>query len=298
MIIIVIFITTFCLSILPGYADAVPVWRLSTSNADHYYTADCNLAFDTQKTYRYNIDFGGAPVFYLQLKQETGTIPLYRFFSRYWNKHIYTKNPAEGTGDSAEGIVGFVYATPTNGLVPLYRLTQPDPGSFMFPKRPKWISDNFLTTDERERQEVIRTRGFKDAGILGYVSRSGANPSCNPVYKPDFLHAETQVDTSRFLYVDATARAIHIKVSNGWRMDPWHVVAHVHFFSKGKEWARFNAHVWCAASLGGGAKECDSYYLNNSYLLDHVDQMTVSGTNEENRRDNPPPNWSTTFDAP
>lgn len=139
-------------------------------------------------------------------------VPLYRLASRTTGDHLYTtsapeRNQAEKQGYVSEGEVGNVFASPTPGTVPLYRLlsTQKGGGHFMTTSaaerdnavsklhyRPEGVSayvspkqapgsiplyrlmnprngDHFYTATPAEREEVIRKDGFHDEGIAGYI---------------------------------------------------------------------------------------------------------------------------------
>jgi hypothetical protein len=109
-------------------------------------------------------------------------------------------------------------------------------------------------------------------------------------------HREAVVDNKRFLFIDTwmpnpMSVHLHLKLSNGWRVDPWHVLAHVVFLSAGKEIARIDAHVWCPASLGGHAKECEyDYDMTRADFWPAADNIALSGETEAPRyRGKPPP---------
>ncbi len=108
------------------------------------------------------------------------------------------------------------------------------------------------------------------------------------------VHSEAEIDRHRLLYVDLTGPNpihIHLKMSNGWRLDPWHVLAHVMLFKGHNKIFQMDVHVWCPASLGGHAHECN-YDFNglppNGDVWYAADGVSVTG-NTEAPHGKPPP---------
>ncbi len=56
-----------------------------------------------------------------------------------------------------EGITAWVFPTQVCGSVPLYRLVNAP------------IEDNFYTTNDAERKNVIANNGYVDESVAGYV---------------------------------------------------------------------------------------------------------------------------------
>ena len=126
----------------------------------------------------------------------------------------------------------------------------------------------------------------------------------------DKIHKETVVDNERFVYVDAWAEGnnvrVHIKISNGWRVDPWHVLVTIEFVRGMRSLPppsngimelpvdraelpyivhTMNVHAWAAATRGAHAIEANyDYTLSIAGLWDNTDDLEVSGRNEPKKR--------------
>jgi hypothetical protein len=105
------------------------------------------------------------------------------------------------------------------------------------------------------------------------------------------LHQNFRVDDKRFLdsFVSLTktgAIHVHLKVSNGWRVNPMHVRANLIFYdATNREIFRLSGHVWCKASGGGGGKENDyDFDVPRSDVWYSAEKVALVGSYER-----PPP---------
>jgi|GEM_PF-6515 len=95
------------------------------------------------------------------------------------------------------------------------------------------------------------------------------------------MHAEANIDDHRVAYVDAWPTSpgsmhVRVKLSNGWRWDPWWVTTTAHFFS-GSQSYDMSFHAKCPASLGGHANECDYDFDKSTGIWPSFTKLTVEG---------------------
>ena len=97
------------------------------------------------------------------------------------------------------------------------------------------------------------------------------------------VHAEVNVDNHRVVYVDANLASpsvvhLHIKLSNGWRLDPWWVTVLVHFTSSGSVYNTIRVSAKCPASFGSRAHECNyDFEAPGSNFWSAVDGISIEG---------------------
>jgi uncharacterized protein DUF5648 len=126
-------------------------------------------------------------------------VPLFRLVSRTGDNHFYTTSAAERDraskqGYRDEGVAGYVATSQVPGTVPLYRLVRQE--------GPRVI--HLYTTSQSERDNAVRSQGFKAEGIAGYVPsspQSGTAP----------LERLGQPSTGEYLYTtsrDEITRAV------------------------------------------------------------------------------------------
>jgi hypothetical protein len=167
------------------------VWRLESYNGVHFYTNDCDEANGAQQAMNYRIDTEPPPAapgtpfvaFALPQTRVPGTNPLYRFLGPA-GERLLSVDPNEGAPlYKQEGIVGYLYPTPAEDRVPVYRLVQ----------LPHMCLGNFGTPYDRlyttRPAEVNHAHGlcyFNDTPpIAGYAPKTG-KASCMPgVFKPN-----------------------------------------------------------------------------------------------------------------
>ncbi|MDF3068178.1 MAG: hypothetical protein K0R38_3779 [Polyangiaceae bacterium] len=106
-----------------------------------------------------------------------------------------------------EATLGYVYATPGPGRVPVYALGESDPNADSTCFFARWKASRFkrYTTSERERDDLLKAFA-RDDGIVFYVPEA-ADDTTRTVYADDQL-----VDTpfrSRFYTVDGPEAAAH-----------------------------------------------------------------------------------------
>jgi hypothetical protein len=98
-------------------------------------------------------------------------VPLYRLRHNGNTDHFYTTNAREKDdavkryGYVYEGIQCYVFATQTNGSIPLYRLRH-NGGDV----------DHFYTTSADEKNNAVRRYGYTYEGTQCYVLQSGSVP--------------------------------------------------------------------------------------------------------------------------
>jgi len=97
-------------------------------------------------------------------------VPLYRSVNSA-NDHLLTTSQSEASasGYRMEGQAGYLSSTPSQGAVPLYRLTSNDSKVHLY------------TTDSGERDRSVRD-GYKDEGVAGFIATSQL-PGTTPFYR-------------------------------------------------------------------------------------------------------------------
>ncbi|KAF7349635.1 hypothetical protein MSAN_01689600 [Mycena sanguinolenta] len=142
--------------------NAVPFYRTYNAAAvDHYYTASVSRVnqFDSQ----WALQQVAAFVF---VDQEDSTVPLYHLYNGNVVDNFYTTSMTEVEAALKIGYqnvttdvdpMTYIYPTQICGSTPLYRLYSASG------------TDNFYTTSESERLEVIANNGYADVEIAGYV---------------------------------------------------------------------------------------------------------------------------------
>ncbi len=151
----------------------VPLYRLyNNSIDDHFYTTvkahkeGAESAEEEENRYKYEkIEC------YLSDRpyDSPDSKPLYHLYSADKNEHYYTSDANEkdilintANGDyQYQGIVGFLNATTSDGLLPLEYA------------RHSANTDNFYTVSKLEYDNAVNSYAFSPMGIVGYVSPSG-----------------------------------------------------------------------------------------------------------------------------
>jgi hypothetical protein len=134
-----------------------PVWRLVSEGGDHLYTRNWKEAVKAQTRLNYVLECDGKPAFLLADRPVNGAVPFYQFFNG--KDHFYTTSrSAEGAPYHLEGVLGYIFTSPGDGRIPLYRAFNPKSG------------DHFYTTSKPEYDaKVAKKRYQPDAGLVGYV---------------------------------------------------------------------------------------------------------------------------------
>lgn len=147
-------------------AHAVPFYRsYHSARIDHWYTADVQRINQfVQVPQGFALEGVAGLVF---VTNEPGTTPFYRLYSATVGDNYYTISTAERDAALKNGYsfddvsypLTYIYPNQTCGSVPLFHLYH----------RSK--QDNFYTTSDSERVDVISNRGYVDAdvGVAGYV---------------------------------------------------------------------------------------------------------------------------------
>ena len=99
---------------------------------------------------------------YILGTQRGGTLPLYRLSSQNGDYLLTTdtrevRRMQNRFGYHNDGVIGYIANTQWPGTLPFYRLVRPDG------------SGHFFTANAEEREQVIRTGGWRDEGVAGYV---------------------------------------------------------------------------------------------------------------------------------
>eukprot|EP01017_Pseudomicrothorax_dubius_P011414 TRINITY_DN14265_c0_g1_i2.p1 TRINITY_DN14265_c0_g1~~TRINITY_DN14265_c0_g1_i2.p1 ORF type:complete len:378 (-),score=17.83 TRINITY_DN14265_c0_g1_i2:20-1105(-) len=139
--------------------ETQPVYRwYLPKNGDHFYTIN---PAENAAVHGYVSEGIG---FYTLKKQESGSVPIYRFYLSSGD-HFYTSSAEEAktiTGTS-EGNIGYTFTNKVEGSLPLYRYYNPNTKS----------EDHFYTI----YPEKENLAGYRSEGIVGYVFSS---PSVAP----------------------------------------------------------------------------------------------------------------------
>lgn len=111
--------------------------------------------------------------------------------------HDYSTSATDASagGFKMEGVAFYVASSPTDGTVPLYRLTNSK-------------GDNLLTTDANQRATFQR-QGYQDKGVVGYVATSplaGAQP----------LYQVSTADGATHFYTASAGEQASV-LSQGWK---------------------------------------------------------------------------------
>ena len=158
----------------------VPLYRLykavsSPASRDHFYTISKNEKDSAVSSYGYTYERIEC---YVSSKSYVGGTPLYRLYNSSANSHYYTTDSTERdaklsqgyqleNGSAGVGIEAYVYASPSEGLTPLYRLHQTKDTVYHY----------FMCIREHEYLNAVVTHasdwGFVEDGIAGYVSTDG-----------------------------------------------------------------------------------------------------------------------------
>lgn len=105
--------------------------------------------------------------------QGATTAPIYRFYFDPYQVHMYRAvNTVPGDGWVPEGVAYYVSPIQLPYTVPLY-------GLFL------WLPhDHFYTIDAASRDYLIKTLGYEDQGVLGYVLPVDMDlPGTSPLYR-------------------------------------------------------------------------------------------------------------------
>lgn len=155
-----IIILTLLLSIIisQGASADVKVYRLFNSNSlEHLYTKDSNEVNTLTKKNGF-ISEGTA-----WIAPSSGK-PVYRLYNPKSGEHMYTENLTEKKALQSSGwsVDGTTFNS--GGNVPVYRLYAPK-GSVG--------QQHLWTTDNRERQALLKTGVYKDEGVAWYAVKAG-----------------------------------------------------------------------------------------------------------------------------
>lgn len=137
--------------------NKVPFYRYNNAKNDHMYTIEPEKINDSSG---YNQENNGYPIGYVYAFQESGTIPLYQYYSEGLGDHFYTTNKNElGNGNSAyayNGIACYVYDKQVEGTIGLYRYYNTTTGDHLYSAGKNELGD----------------------GAAGYVIENGGRPEC------------------------------------------------------------------------------------------------------------------------
>jgi hypothetical protein len=170
----------------------------------------------------------------------------------------------------------------------------------------QWVTRNLSSVSNRNWEkakwaQIVDPRWIALLLVIFFAGITDAN--AYPAEAPP-QHIEAEVDRSRFLIVDARETPsgdihVHLKLSNGWRLDPWHVQANVIFLQGSKELMGMSVHVWCPASLGGHAHECNFDYTSpRGDIWLATDHLALTGNTESPRAKPTPTVPIFTYDFP
>jgi len=101
------------------------------------------------------------PMARIWITAETGTVPVYRFYSPTATDYMFVVGASDGTiptvpGYEDQGIWAYAYPTQICGSVPLYAMSHS-------------IGDHWYTTNLFEKNRIVQFHGYTDLGILAYV---------------------------------------------------------------------------------------------------------------------------------
>jgi hypothetical protein len=136
--------------------DRVMLYRaVNLANGGHLYST--NADEQNQRGFRQE-----NPAGYILGKQRDGTLPLYRLSSSNGDFLLTTdmrevRRMQRKFGYRNDGVIGYIANTQWPGTYPFYRLVRPDG------------SGHFFTASAEEREQVIRSGGWRDEGVAGYI---------------------------------------------------------------------------------------------------------------------------------
>jgi Repeat of unknown function (DUF5648) len=138
-----------------GYGQRVALYRaVNTVNGYHLYST--NADEQHQRDFRQEGAAG-----YILGAQRDGTLPLYRMSSRNGDYLLTTDTHEirrmQRLGYRNDGVIGYIANTQRPGTQPFYRMVRPDG------------SGHFFTASAEEREQVLRTGGWRDEGVTGYI---------------------------------------------------------------------------------------------------------------------------------
>jgi YD repeat-containing protein len=156
----------------------VPLYRAFNSEfVDHFYcSAENHLAQAMDNNYTFEGTEGYVALHPFELSSPDTLKPIYRFYvpadgNPKRSCHYYTISGSDRDNRIIEdwiyeGIIGYGFNNPKEGLTKLYRTWLDVPNDRM---------DYFYTTSEIQKNNSISMFGYSDQGFVGYVSMHGDN---------------------------------------------------------------------------------------------------------------------------